>query len=163
MSTTLKYITVWLLLIGGVTIPVLLYIQHRTESRVQVLAGDSNGVMIERTASHYYLQGKLSNGAATKTALFMVDTGASTVLISGPIARDLGIKKGQSALFMTAAGETQGYFSEVDIELPGLGKMVNHRVAVIENADDVVLLGMDILKRYDLIQSDRTLTIKPRK
>jgi aspartyl protease family protein len=163
VSTTLKYVTVWLLLIGGISIPMLLYIQHRNEARVQVLAGDNNGVVIERVASHYYLQGKLSHGAATKPAVFMVDTGASTVLISGPIARELGIKKGQTAMFMTAAGEAQGYFSEVDIELPGLGRLSNHRVAVIENADDVVLLGMDILKRYDLIQSDRTLTIKPRR
>jgi aspartyl protease family protein len=159
---SLKYLTVWLLVMGGLIIIVMQVFQQQEERRVRKLSvEEGGGVAIERRYNHYHLQGIVSSKGASAPVNFLVDTGASTVLISGELARKLNLKKGPNATFETASGRAEGYFTTADIELPGLTIVRDHRVAVLEDAGREPLLGMDILKRFELVQSGKTLTIKP--
>ena len=84
---------------------------------------------------------------------FVVDTGASVVVISGADASRLGLdyRKGRRAAMQTANGATTGYFVKLDrIRVGGIELSNIDGVVVEEGLGSFGLLGMSFLNRVEM-------------
>lgn len=108
----------------------------------------------------YSTQGSI-NG---RTVNFLIDTGASVVALSESLARRLGLRFGARRTVSTANGQTSGHQTVLpDVQL-GPELVLGQVEAIIlprMSMQDHVLLGMNVLERFELIQSRGELTIRP--
>jgi aspartyl protease family protein len=84
---------------------------------------------------------------------FVVDTGASVVVLSGADANRLGLdfRKGRRAAMQTANGATTGYFVKLDrIRVGGIELSNVDGVVVEEGLGGFGLLGMSFLNRLEM-------------
>jgi aspartyl protease family protein len=93
---------------------------------------------------------------------FLLDTGATQVAISGQLARELKLKLGPAIQLQTASGTAVGYPTRFEsVRLAGI-EMRDVAGLVSEGLDpEVVLLGMNFLKRLEMIQRGEQLILKP--
>lgn len=106
---------------------------------------------------HFYAEGQI-NGLAVQ---FLVDTGASMVVLPAPEARRLGIRyvDGPKTRVNTTAGPISAYLITLDrvkvggIELNGVDGMV------VGEGANVPLLGMSFLNRVDMRRSGDSMTL----
>lgn len=115
-----------------------------------VLTADSQG--------HFVTTGQM-NGATTT---FLVDTGATTIAMSKPEAKRLGISfvNARRGISSTANGQVAYY--QIKLDTVKIGDVTLHQVeaAVIDGGGmDVTLLGMSFLNRLDMKRSGSTLTL----
>ena len=107
---------------------------------------------------HYYARVKL-NG---RTVRMLVDTGATTVALSGNMARQLGIAyaNGQRMRSATAGGIVNSFLVRVnEMSLNGITRY-NVPVSVIEGSHpDIPLLGMSFLGQLKIQQDNGELVI----
>jgi aspartyl protease family protein len=119
----------------------------------------SADVVLQRDASgHYLSSGKINN----YTVRFLVDTGATLVVIPGSVARGMNLVRETEQMVSTANGRTKGFTTTLaSVELSGL--TINQVPAVIlpaMNHERHVLLGMSFLEAFELIQRDNLLLIR---
>jgi clan AA aspartic protease (TIGR02281 family) len=105
---------------------------------------------------HFRIPGKVNNRPVT----FLVDTGASTVVISRKMANEAGIYNcefdGSGA---TANGRVEVCSAKgVTIEFGGF-VVPNIKLSIVPNMDDEVLLGMSVLKHMQLQQGNGVLRL----
>ena len=107
---------------------------------------------------HYLAPGEI-NG---RPALFMLDTGATEVVIPATLAAALGLARGQPSQARTANGTITVYRTTLDTLR--IGPLTLHNVRASLNprmrADDDILLGMSALKHLELSARDGLLTLR---
>ena len=106
---------------------------------------------------HYLLRAQVNN----TSALFLVDSGATITSIPMNLAQKLGLKKGRPFKVNTANGEATVY--QTTIKELNLGDITLKNVSASLNpgmTGNEALLGMNVLKHFELIQRDRTLIIR---
>ena len=84
---------------------------------------------------------------------FVVDTGASVVVLSGADASRLGLdyRKGRRAAMQTANGATTGYFVKLDrVRVGGIELSSIDAVVLEEGLGSFGLLGMSFLNRVEM-------------
>lgn len=117
-----------------------------------VLSADGRG--------HFMADGSVNGGAVR----FVVDTGASSVVLPAQDADRLGIdyRKGQRGLVQTANGTAVAW--RVSLDRVRLGGIELHQVeaVVIEKGLDIVLLGMSFLNRVEMRRDGDTMTLTRR-
>ncbi len=116
-------------------------------------------VELKRTMDgHYYASG-LING---HPVVFMVDTGASTISVSRATADRLGLKGCRDTVYGTAGGTVRGCEARADeVEVAGL-RARDVRVAVLPSQhDDLVLLGMNVLRHFRIETEAGTMRLSP--
>lgn len=120
----------------------------------------SDGVIqtvIERNyLNHYEVEGLINQ----QKVMFLIDTGASHVVVPGKLAEKLRLKQGMRTSALTAGGEVDVY--QTVIEELVLGHIVLHNVKATINPhmdDDDILLGMSALKNIKFIQENNKLTL----
>ncbi|TVQ84892.1 MAG: TIGR02281 family clan AA aspartic protease [Chromatiaceae bacterium] len=115
-------------------------------------------VVLERNRlGHYVASGHINN----QPVVFMLDTGATTVSLPLNLARQIGLDLRPGGMSKTANGMVQTWTTRLDsVNLGGFA--VHHlRATVLPNLPgDQVLLGMDFLKRFELIQRGNQLTLR---
>lgn len=138
------------------------YLSHRENPNqsLTVQAGPTGTpevVLQQNRAGHYVATGAI-NG---ETVVFMLDTGATTVSLPQGLARRLGLPLRPGGMSKTANGMVQTWNTHLDsVSLGGLTAH-NMRAMVLPNfPGEQVLLGMDFLKRFELIQRGGELTIR---
>ena len=122
------------------------------------VSGGVDGSMTLQRASNngFYVQGSINNLAVN----FLVDTGASQVVIGGSVASQLGLQSCRlSGVSATAAGNTG--FCEIMVESlqVGIFSFRNVGIHVVPSMGDTVLLGGELLKRFKIEQSAQTMTL----
>jgi aspartyl protease family protein len=123
-----------------------------------VVAAGAEMVLQRARDGHYYADGEI-NGQRVK---FLLDTGATQIALSAKLANSLGLSLGQAITMQTAAGPANGYPTRLarvrlgEIEMLDLGAVVAEGMS-----DDAVLLGMNFLKRLELVQRGDQLTLRP--
>ncbi|MFP4063031.1 MAG: TIGR02281 family clan AA aspartic protease [Halochromatium sp.] len=119
--------------------------------------GVSQVVLRQSIGGHYVASGTI-NG---EPVIFMLDTGATMVSLSRQLARRLDLPMRPGGMSKTANGMVQTWITHLDsVSLGGLTAH-NLRATVLPNfPGDQVLLGMDFLKRFELIQRGGELTIR---
>ena len=109
---------------------------------------------------HFYAAGSV-NGRAV---MFMVDTGASSVVVSEQFSRHAGLADGVPTTFHTANGNLQGRtVADVPVTV-GPIKVSGVRVGVgmVGGDEDDALLGQSFLSKFDITMSKDQMTLRPR-
>jgi len=109
-------------------------------------------------AGHFLGEGYI-NGSPMK---FLVDTGASSIALSGKEARRLGLSylSGDIGAASTAAGVVKAY--RISLNTVKIGSIVMHQVeAMVLEGDSppVVLLGMSVLNRVQMERDGMVMTL----
>jgi len=114
-------------------------------------------VILQRNRQGHYIVSGNING---KGADFLLDTGATDVVVSGNIAKIYGLKRGYRSMAITANGNVTVYATRID-QLT-IGNITLHQVPASINPgmDDLILLGMSALKQVEFNQRGDTLTLK---
>lgn len=103
---------------------------------------------------------------ALEAGRFVLDTGASMVVISRSFARRIGLAldNAPALLAQTANGRVEALAVRLDVvEVQGL-RARNVQAAVVEDLGDLDgLLGMSFLTRFDMQQTERTIELSKRK
>jgi aspartyl protease family protein len=125
------------------------------------IATDNGGeIVIPRSRNgHYYVAGAI-NGQPTT---FMVDTGASTIAIDPSVARAAKLPKGLPATFNTASGQAQSEFVTNQSVSVGGFQFGDLRIAVIDGVGEYGLLGQNVLRHLEVIQSGDQMILRAKK
>lgn len=129
---------------------------------MNVVTDGAREIVIPRSRNgHYYVAGAINGHPTT----FMVDTGASTVAIDPQVARAARLPKGQASTFNTAGGEAPGETVTGQSVSIGGFRLDNLRIAVINGVGEYGLLGQNVLRHLDVIQSgdQMILRVKPKR
>jgi aspartyl protease family protein len=117
--------------------------------------------LLTADARGHFVTTGLVNGQSVR---FMVDTGASAVVMSANEAKRLGIdyRSAGRAAVQTANGIVQVY--RVKLDTVGVGAIVAHNVdgVVTEGDLPVLLLGMSFLNRTDMKRDGDVMTLTRR-
>lgn len=156
LSQTLKYLAIWFaLILSGV----LLYsFRFEFQSVKNRLMGELNPSSAQITKSgkitiniskdgHFYLKSKINN----KPVLFMIDTGASDIVLNLKDAKNAGINFSElifNKRYQTANGAIYGASTTLNkIEISGV-KFYNIKASVNQADLGVSLLGMSFLRKF---------------
>ncbi len=126
------------------------------DSKINV-RGQTELVLTANRHNQYIANGFINN----TPVVFLLDTGANNVSIPAHIAEKIGLKRGRQLRFETANGIAIGYQTKINkiklggIELENISASINPNVKF-----DEVLLGMSFLKHLELVQKNRTLTLR---
>jgi len=124
---------------------------------VTSLAGDKRQITLQRGRhGHYLLTGKI-NGFSVD---FLVDTGASSVSIPADFAERIGLRRGTPIRISTANGISTAYQTRIESLEMGELEVRNATAHINPGLSDEVLLGMSVLKHYELVQRGETLVIR---
>ena len=119
--------------------------------------GTQEVVLVQNRGGHYISPGTI-NGVEV---VFLLDTGATDVSVPLEVARRLGLKGGVPMQVRTASDIITAY--SVTLERVTIGHITRHRVRASVNPQlpgNEVLLGMSFLRHLELVQRDRTLTLR---
>lgn len=128
---------------------------HKPTSEV---VGDERIVRLQRNRSGQYHVLASVNGEPVE---FLVDTGASGVILPADFAEREGLPKGQVFQTYTANGIGRAYETEIQSLVIGSIRLGPMRAAVAENMPGGYgLLGMIALRQLDFSQRDGELVLR---
>lgn len=128
------------------------------QSVATVQGGDFQEIVLQRNRmGHYVFDGEINHHKVT----FLVDTGATTTAIPVRMQQALGLQAGLASSVTTANGVTRAY--QTRLEQLGIGdiELFGVNASIIQGMDgDEVLLGMNVLKNFELVQRGEQLIIR---
>ena len=120
-------------------------------------AGSQEIVLLRNRNGHYVFDGEINH----QTVTFLVDTGATTTAIPAHLQQPLGLRAGAATSVSTANGVTTAYRTRLDQLALGDIELLDVNASIIKGmAVDEVLLGMNVLKHFELIQRGNHLIIR---
>lgn len=159
LPSTLKIVTVWLVLGTVLFLGFQAWQRHEAQTRFQVLAGgagQARQIVIARSPDgHYHWPGRL-NGVEVD---FLIDTGATGTAVSAGLAQEASLSLGERFVSQTANSAVEGRKARATLELEGGLKVNNLEVGVLPALGTQPLLGMNVLGRLKIQQEAGKLTI----
>ncbi len=153
LGKTAQQLLIWVLIFLGVIAAYGLWDDIRaTAMPQQAMLSEEGQISVPRARDgHYYLTLKIND----KPVEFLVDTGASDMVLNAETAQQLGIDTGSLVYLgraMTANGEVRT--ARVTLESVTLGPISDQNVSawVNEGALEQSLLGMGYLQRFSGIE-----------
>ncbi|MDH3632258.1 MAG: TIGR02281 family clan AA aspartic protease [Gammaproteobacteria bacterium] len=114
-------------------------------------------VLIRNRNGHYKFDGEINRHKVT----FLVDTGATITAIPGELQQELGLKAGPATSVSTANGLTTAYLTRLDQLSIGDIELFDVNASIIPGMGvDEILLGMNVLKHFELVQRGNELIIR---
>ena len=133
--------------------------QHNPNQSVSTAqSGGYQEIVLERNrGGHYVFDGEINHHKVS----FLVDTGATTTAIPGEMQLELGLRAGPATLVSTANGTTTAYLTHLDQLALGDIELFEVNASIIPGMKtDEVLLGMNVLKHFELVQRGNQLIIR---
>ncbi len=153
-TARVMFLLVWAILFIGLFL--FFYYQGQPEKQTYI-AGRSEMVLSAGKDGHYHVKGAINDYPVT----FLVDTGATLVAIPQNIADSLHIKGSYPLTMMTANGEVTGDLTRVQKLSFGEFSLEDIKVVIMpSSSDDEVLLGMNVLSKFNIEQQNKKLIIK---
>lgn len=119
--------------------------------------GGKRSISLKRgNHGHYIVTGTINNSRID----FLVDTGASSVSIPATFADQIGLKRGAEIPIITANGISTAFKTRIDSLRIGELEIRNATAHINPGLSNEVLLGMSVLKHYELVQRGDTLVIR---
>lgn len=147
----------------GLALAVLLgnhWIERSRNPNNQVVTsvdGDKRSITLKRSGGgHYLVTGTINNAKID----FLVDTGATSVSIPARFADKIGLSRGAEIPIITANGISTAFETRIDTLRIGDLEVRNATAHINPGLTHEVLLGMSVLKNYELIQRGDTLVIR---
>ena len=118
----------------------------------------SNTVILQRNRfDHYVTKGFINQ----QSVVFLLDTGASDVVVPEKLAQRLKLKKGAQQLANTANGTIKVYKTQLDTLTIGTITLRNVDASINPSMNGLdILLGMSALKDIEFTQRGEQLTLK---
>ena len=114
-------------------------------------------VLTRNRSGHYIFDGEINHQKVT----FLVDTGATITAVPSELQRMLGLKVGPATSVSTANGITTAYLTRLDQLTIGNIELYDVNASIISGMGvDEILLGMNVLKHFELIQRGDQLIIR---
>lgn len=140
----------------------LLYVlmtHYLKPKQAQVLA-NGDLVILRARDGHFYAPGTVNGRDVT----FMVDTGASLVSVSEPLAQAASIRGGAPTVFHTANGTHPGRVVGGVRVTVGPVSVTNVKVGVglVMGDDKQALLGQSFLSKFDISMSQNQMVLRAR-
>lgn len=154
-------ILVWLGVLAGLTWAFGLWDQRQDNPNMRPVSYSSEAlreVQLEQNRQGHYLATGEINGTR---AIFILDTGATDVVVSQDLADSIGLRRGQPHIAQTANGRVRVYATRLDrlqlgsIDLRDVRASINPAMT-----GEHVLLGMSALKQVEFTQRGTTLTLR---
>ena len=152
---TLAIVAFWLVVMAGL----YLVMDRVRQPRAAVQTADGALVIPRGSDGHFHVAGSI-NGQPVR---FLVDTGASLVVVTEALAQRAGLAGGRAAQFQTAHGVRQGRVVQaqsVEVQsfvVTGLTVGVGYSGENVESA----LLGQNFLQHFEVqLQRDR-MVLRP--
>lgn len=115
-------------------------------------------VILKGNQQHHYIVTGRING---QTVIFLLDTGASDVVISQQLANKLGLQRGARGYAQTANGTVDVYATQLESIVLGPIRLYNVKASINPGMNgDEVLLGMSALKQIEFTQRGNELTLR---
>ncbi len=124
--------------------PQQISVEYRTLHSMDELR--DGGLEIRQSPGGFLTAGSINGHPVT----FMVDTGASHVAVPAALASAAGVSCAQRSQYSTAAGRIDACVGRADEVVFGPFKVRNVEVAIMPEADHV-LLGMDVLRQFSMV------------
>jgi len=127
------------------------------------VSGDSGGTSVTLNADlrGHFIAGGAINGTSVR---FMVDTGATNLVMGPGEARRLGIdpSRGEAGYAQTANGAVRTF--RLKLDTVRIGDVTVHNVDAEVTATDMpfILLGMSVLNRFEMQRDGDKMTLKKR-
>jgi aspartyl protease family protein len=160
VGTMLRHLVLWALIITGVAAAYGLVVQTGTFSaHMQQVTGEAIELQRARDG-HFHLQAEVTGpaGGEPQTIRFIVDTGASELVLSRTDAERLGYRTDDLS-FLGSARTANGLVRTALVELDRIraGEREDRGVRALVNAGEleVSLLGMGYLDRFARIEMTR--------
>jgi aspartyl protease family protein len=135
--------------------------EGRQRASLQPYEGPRGELVLPRHADgHFYVQGEINRVPVT----FLVDTGATAVSISDPVARQAQLPKGREVSIRTANGMTRGELIQgVPVRAGHLHANETTVVRGLGAAEPpFALLGQSFLKQFDIELREKDMVLRPR-
>lgn len=153
----------WLLVLGIGTWLFSTWTDSRERAErapVARLTDDTIEVRLQRGRSGHYLAEGLIDG---RPVTFLLDTGATSVVVPADQAERLGLERGPRIPIRTASGRDHAWLTRINrLELGPL-TLYDVEGAIAPGLEDTVLLGMSALGRLEMNQRDGVLVLKQRR
>lgn len=150
----LAILAFWLLVMG-----VLYAMMNQFLKPAPVVVSATGELLIARSRDgHFYVAGMV----AGKPVTFLVDTGASMVVVSEKFADAAGLARGQPATFKTASGDLQGRIVPGVTVSVGPISVSGSRVGIglVGGDPDMALLGQSFLSRFEVLLSGERMVLR---
>lgn len=122
------------------------------------ITGSVKEVLLQRNRAGHYVTSGAING---KVVIFLLDTGATDVAVSGELANALGLRRGMPMSSQTANGMVTAWQTELAEVSIGAIRLHNVRASILPSLDgDEVLLGMSFLQQLELVQRGKHLLLR---
>ncbi len=153
----------WLLVLGTGTWLFSTWSDSRERAERAPQARVTNDAIEVRLQSsrggHYLVDGHIDGRPVT----FLLDTGATSVVVPADQAARLGLERGQRIPIRTASGRDHAWLTHIDrLELGPL-TLYDVEGAIAPGLEDMVLLGMSALGRLEMSQRDGELVLTQRR
>lgn len=148
------FLLVWIIIFVGLF---LFFYYHDKADKQVFIAGRSEMILSADREGHYYIKGKINEYPVE----FLVDTGATLVAIPQSIADRLHITGSYPVTISTANGEVTGSLTR--LQQLSFGEFILNDVKAVivpGSNDNLVLLGMNVLAKFNMIQQDKKLVLK---
>ena len=128
------------------------------QSVATMQTADFQEVVLTRNRSgHYRFDGEINRQKVT----FLVDTGATITAIPGRLQQALGLEQGPATSVSTANGITTAYLTRLEQISIGQIELFDINASIIPGMEvREILLGMNVLKHFELVQRGDQLIIR---
>lgn len=113
-------------------------------------------VLQQNRRGHYLASGQINN----EPVVFLLDTGATQVAVPKGLAAKLHLKAGRELGLNTAAGMVIGRQTKIKSLSLGPFTLYDLDAVIMPSDSDEILLGMNALRQFELIQRNGQLTIR---
>ncbi|MBM5570772.1 MULTISPECIES: retropepsin-like aspartic protease family protein [Deefgea] len=158
MRSTWSIALVWGLVLLLIYFGFTQFIAHQYHPQMQISqSGQQREITLTRAKDGHYRLAAQMNG---EPVVLLLDTGATAMTINQALAERIGLVKGEQFIANTANGPVQGYQSVLDSLIFGPFEFKNVPIGVVPNLGDEVLLGMNIIKHFDIRTQNNQMHMK---
>jgi aspartyl protease family protein len=158
MRSTFSIVLVWLLVAGGIYWGFNAFLAHQYNPNSRTLStGQGQTLVLKRSKDGHFRLNGLING---EPVVLLIDTGATAMTLGAPLAQRLQLKVGEPFISQTANGEVEGYLSSLEQFSFGPFDFKNVSVGVVPQLGNEILLGMNIIKRFEVTLKDDQMILK---
>lgn len=147
----------WVIGLALATYLVDAWLDNKHNPNQNLSSNKAQPVVLQQNSRGHYVASGMINGVAV---VFLLDTGATNVVVSDALAKQLRLKRRGQVQVSTANGVIPAWRTELKtVSLGGL-QATNIKALINPHAsDETVLLGMSFLKYLRLVQSQNTLSL----
>lgn len=130
-----------------------------TNPKGQLINGVREVTLKENIQNHYVANGTINGEPVT----FLLDTGATDVVVPAGLAEKLRLQPGARGMAMTANGAVEVHYTRIDDLTLGNIHLSDVRASINPGMQgEGVLLGMSALKQVDFSQQNGELILRQR-